>query len=430
MPGRAARRVLAAAALALAIGWSAACGGGGGEPPPPEVALPSAAELRRIASRVERIRGLRFERLPRVEAVPVETIARRVREDLAREYPPAERRADELVLRLTGMLRPQDDFGALLDVGAVQPLGVYDPRRDRLTLVRRPANVDPATREITIAHELLHALEDQRFGLAEDPDSLEERDAALTALAEGSATIVHERYAVAHLDEAEVAAPAEPIPARGDQPPVVTAAIDIAYAHGPAFVQALLAEADGSWRLVDRAWRDRPPLTTEHVLHPQTYLDGDLPQPVSLERAGAVLRAAGWRRLRGEAMGQADAALLLRAGLGDGPGGLTDYARGWEGGRGELWRDAEGGPECDAPCTAHVALVIGLRWETPGEAAQFAADMRHAALSRLEGVTAGRDAWRSRGGALALSEGARATGIAFAPDPGLARRLAAEARPG
>jgi len=418
------RRGLCAAALGLLLALG--CGGGDGDAPAPDVAPPSAAELRRIAGRVERIRGLRFDRLPEVETVTVETLGRRLEADLERDDPPAERRVDELVLRLTGILRPQDDLEALLDVDALQPLGVYDPRRERLTLIERPANSDPVTREITLAHELLHALEDQRFGLPDETGMPDERDLSLKALAEGTAVVVHERYAAAHIDPGEIVVPPEGVPSRDDVPPLLGASLDLSYVHGPAFVQALLNEAGGGWRLVNRAWRDRPPVSSEQILHPRAYLADDRPEGVAL-RVGGILRGAGWRRLSTESVGQLDAVLLLRAGEGDGPGGLVDYARGWEGGAAELWSRAPADEACAAPCTAHTALAIGFRWETPADAAQFAADMRTAVARRLRGIAAGAGAWRSRGGAVAVAAGTTTTGVAFAPGVPLARRLAAAA---
>jgi hypothetical protein len=108
-------------------------GGGGGER---AVREPPAAPVATIARRVETLRGLRFRRLPEPVTVTAAQARREGLADLDRTYPPARRRADEEVLKLLGLLEPDDDlravFGAVL---SEQVAGYYDPRSGRLRVV-------------------------------------------------------------------------------------------------------------------------------------------------------------------------------------------------------------------------------------------------------------------------------------------------------
>src|SRR5688500_129630 len=66
--------------------------------------LPAAAPVRVIAERVEGLRGLRFEQVPRPVAVTGEQARREGLEDLDREYPPERLAADEEIYKLLGLI--------------------------------------------------------------------------------------------------------------------------------------------------------------------------------------------------------------------------------------------------------------------------------------------------------------------------------------
>src|SRR5690242_9568926 len=161
-----------------------------------------------LARRVEVLRALRFTTLP----VPVEvseSVARREGlEDLDRSYPAARRHADEAILRRLGLIDPGVDLrsvsASLFGEGGVA--GYYDPRSKRLRIVTGAATGSHVLQEITLAHELTHALEDQRFGLSPEEGTNDDRALARLALIEGSATLVMERYLLRHFSAEEALA--------------------------------------------------------------------------------------------------------------------------------------------------------------------------------------------------------------------------------
>ena len=88
-----------------------------------------ATPIATLEARVEAIRGLRFRTPPKPAEVSPAQAQRDGLEDLDRSYPAAQRRADEEVLKLLGLLEPDVD---LRDVSASifgqGVAGYYDPR--------------------------------------------------------------------------------------------------------------------------------------------------------------------------------------------------------------------------------------------------------------------------------------------------------------
>jgi len=174
------------------------------DPPSAPTASLSSRDVDRVARRVERLRGLRFTKpirplfLDRDQAVVLLERAGR------REYPLREQLIDEETAKLLGLLEPSDSVSNVLKrVDQEQVLGFYDDQSKRLVVIR-DTGVSRPLLEVTLAHELLHALEDQRFGLDMREGVRDDEAIALASLAEGSATAVMADYAGKHLRLADV----------------------------------------------------------------------------------------------------------------------------------------------------------------------------------------------------------------------------------
>jgi hypothetical protein len=318
--------------LVLLLGAGFAFDGGdeasGGKPHPP--AAEHAAPVATIAARVERIRGLRFRRSPRPVEVSPAQAQRDGLEDLDRSYPAARRHADEEVLKLVGLLQPSIDLRHVSATVFGQGVaGYYDPRTKRLRIVRGAQTTNRFLEEITLAHELTHALEDQRFGLDLEATSGSD-DAALArlALVEGSATAVMFTYAERHFtsDQTLGGLFASLGQDTGDLPPFVEAQLLFPYLAGQRFVQELYRTGDNGWSVLNTADHFRPPASTEQVLHPQKYLTVEQPDRVRVD-ARRVL-GKGWRRLAAGTWGEWATGELI---------GNPGPAEGWGGDRYELW---------------------------------------------------------------------------------------------
>jgi hypothetical protein len=352
-----------------------------------------------LEARVEQIRQLRFRSPPRPAEVSARQAERDGLEDLDRTYPAARRHADEEVLKLLGVLDPGVDLRKVSATVFGQGVaGYYDPRTKRLRIVKGAQTSSRVLNEITLAHELTHALEDQQFKLDLESSSSDDAGLAHLALVEGSATAVMFAYAERHFSAEQTLGGLLSSLGQdtGSLPPFVQAQLLFPYVQGQRFVQSLYEAGGGSWSLVDTADRFRPPASTEQILHPDAYLRVEQPDRVAL----GVAPGAGWRPVRGGTWGEWATGELL---------GDPGAAVGWGGDRYELWQRGAGA--CRAPCRDRDALVMRWRWDTPAAARRFAAALR---------------GWRAgRPGATAMGTRGRDVALALAPDARLARRLAA-----
>jgi hypothetical protein len=396
--------------------------GSGAAAPPP------VAPVGVIAKRVEALRGLRYVSVPRAAAVTPAQARRDGLADFDRSYPRARRLADEEMLTLLGLapagVSLRDVSASLFTSGVA---GYYDPRTKRLRTVTGAATGMRVLAETVLAHELTHALEDQRFRLLGDAADLgaadSDADLARLALIEGTATTLMEQYMRRYFsaEEALAGALASAFGDTGSMPPFLQAQTLFPYAGGAAFVQDLLARAGGRWALVDTAERLRPPASTEHVLHPRRYLRADQPLPVGL-RAGAIL-GPGWTRAGSGTWGELQTRAMLAQSGGQ---GSAAAAAGWGGDHWELWRTRSLGDGCPTPCRAEDVLAMRWRWDTTRDRAEFAARLRAWVRDGLPGAAAGRGGvWEVGGGAAAVADRGGAVTLVLAPSAALARRVAA-----
>jgi len=356
----------------------------------PEVARELVLEL---MPEVERLRGLSFK-----TPVPVEVVG----EAAARAYMEERIRAfqREEPLRLLGqayallqLLPPGSDPLELI-LGAMQEQagGFYDPTAKAYYLLD---HVPAAAAPVFTVHELTHALEDQHFDLdARLRQVLDSEDASFArgAVHEGSATLVmslHMSAAIAsgRIDPAELRAlgeaQARSTRALAELPPVLVRQLLGPYVLGASFLaSAELQREHFPVQAVNRAYADGP-VSSEQILHPEKFWDADrrdLPQPVELNDAGALL-GRGFRLRAHGVLGELTLAALVGGAAPTGrldlgrpdPASWTDEAAaGWDGDRWELW-------------TRRSAAVVLLStvWDSPEDAAQFAEALpRDAALAR------------------------------------------------
>ena len=368
------------------------------EPAKPAPKAAAATPITTLERRVEQIRQLRFETLPKPQEVSPATAKREGLEDLDRSYPEAKRHADEEILKLLGLLEPDVD---LRDVSATifgqGVAGYYDPRTKRMRIVRGAQTENQVLNEITISHELTHALEDQRFKLdLEDTSGSDDAALANLALVEGSATAVMFTYAERHFSaEQTLGGLLSSLGAdTGDLPPFIEAQLIFPYVQGQQFVQRLYETGGGNWSLVNSAYRFRPPASSEQIMHPDKYLQVEQPERV---RAGKG-PGPGWRRLAAGTWGEWATGELINN---------PQAAEGWGGDRYELWQSGSG--DCAAPCRDRDALVMRWRWDTRADAERFEEALRE---------------WSNeQTGSRAISSRGREVALALAPEADLAQRL-------
>jgi hypothetical protein len=364
---------------------------------PPARAPERSADVSTIAARVEVLRNLKFRSRPVPQRVSPAVARREGLDDLDRSYPEARRRADEEVLKLLGLIEPGVDLRSIsASVFGEGVAGYYDPRSKRLRIV---AGTTPdALSEIVLAHELTHALEDQRFGLAVTEGESDDAALARLALVEGSATLVMQQYLLRHIgaEKALGGLLGSAFQTGPDLPKFLQDQLIFPYIGGMQFVQSLVQRGGGSWKLVDLADRLRVPDSTEQVLHPGKWVAVEAPLPVRLE----VPLHDDWRRVTSGTWGEWQTDQLL--------GGSADAAAGWGGDRYELWQR---GTCASAPCRDQDVLVMRWRWDTARDRREFEDALRDLPIARGAAVVARDDT----------------VTLVLAPTASLARRVAATA---
>lgn len=359
------------------------------------------ADVATITARVEALRELRFSQRPAPVEVSPAQARREGLEDLDRSYPQARRAADEEVLKLLGLIAPDVDLRSIsASVFGEGVAGYYDPRSKRLRIVR--GATPGALSEMVLAHELTHALEDQRFGLGLAEGEGDDAALARLALVEGSAMVVMQQYLVRHIgtEQALAGLLGSAFQTGPDLPPFLQAQLLFPYLGGLEFVTALRAQGAGSWKLVDLAESERVPDSTEQVLHPEKWVAVEAPMRV---RVDVPSLGAGWRRTAAGTWGEWQTRELLGA-------GSDAAAAGWGGDRYELWQRGTCG---EPPCVDSDVLVMKWRWDSAEDAREFETALRAAPVARRDGA--------------AVGGGGDTVTFVLAPDAALARRVASGA---
>ncbi|MGB1288011.1 MAG: hypothetical protein ACPG7F_15850 [Aggregatilineales bacterium] len=202
----------------------------------------------------------------------------------------------------------------LLDLYGQQIAGYYDTDTEEMNTIlltgEQPGDALPLLERITYVHEFVHALQDQHFGLdalLESTDTVNaDRTLAIISLVEGDASFVMNAYTVREA-EANPLGSMLSLLAGGLQsgnlamppgiPAIIEAELLFPYLTGEQFVNAIYV--DGGWDAVNALY-DNPPQSSEHILHPETFLAGEMPLEVSL----SVTLPDNWTLLREDVMGE------------------------------------------------------------------------------------------------------------------------------
>jgi len=186
--------------------------------------------------------------------------------------------SNELLFSLGAAPADLDYLGSILKLLGSQLAGFYDPRVKEMVLLD---DLGAEAQEVTLWHELVHALQDQHYDLGKLVKWSPDRGDALGAiqsLAEGDATsaMLDVMLLPRGIDALALGDGAlkgslgmvEALPEIASVPAVLKRSVVAPYIDGVAFTHALRAQ--GGWAAVDAAWRD-PPATTEQMLHPEKY---------------------------------------------------------------------------------------------------------------------------------------------------------------
>jgi hypothetical protein len=229
------------------------------------------AVVARAMARVEEIRGLEFE-----ETVPVEVISREEyrerRQGDGTDTPTSPSTYDlwnEQVWEALFLNGEDESIAQRFDaVFSESVVGFYSPGRDEIVIVSDSET--PTIDRATLAHELVHALQDQHLSLGGSPDT-QDTQLAVDGIVEGDANYVEREYGARCRGEWECLE-RPPSGGGGGTLDGVFLTIFTPYAAGPGLVDDLRERAGGDWSAVNDAY-DELPDSTEQVIHPERYPD-------------------------------------------------------------------------------------------------------------------------------------------------------------
>ncbi|MGH7712898.1 MAG: hypothetical protein ACREOG_16530 [Gemmatimonadaceae bacterium] len=326
--------------------------------------------------KLEEATGLAFKSPPKIEMRTRDEVRQFLEQKLATELPAEELTGQERTYKRFGMIPDTLDLrGFMVGLLTEQIAGYYDPATKVLYVVE---GAEPSIIEMTVSHELVHALQDQYFNL----DSLQklrrqnDRQVAAQALFEGQA-VFEQMSAMIGERALTTALPGtwermrdlirqnnESMPLFASAPFVIQETLLFPYLSGAEFIRRAKEKRPNANLLND------VPVSTEQILHPERYFESrDQPTDVTLPppRVGNVLYENN--------LGEFETRLLLFQQLKDQSAAFRGGA-GWDGDRYQLIDLGRGGE----------ALAWLSIWDSSVDAAEFRDLLDTGILKRFSNV--------------------------------------------
>lgn len=221
------------------------------------------------------------------------------------------RYADQKTMEKFGLLPkdyPLDQV--LVKVLTEQIAGLYDPDSQEFFIADWTS---PADERSVMSHELTHALQDQHFHIDKWTDAAKPNDdgeLARDAVLEGSAMAAMLDYQLdgkgsirdlGDFDPALLMGDMDSSPELSKAPKVVQDELLFPYLAGIRFTQHLLKASDG-WPGFYKVF-DKPPVSTQQIMHPELYLQGIVPAKIELPATKGVIPSE-WKKLDENDMGE------------------------------------------------------------------------------------------------------------------------------
>jgi len=391
--------------------------------PPTATATASAtaSPVEAILSKVAALRGLQIK-----EKVPLGYLARdQVRPYFAKqaeaEHTRQDLARDKALFVSLDLLNDSDDlYDMWLGLLSEQVIGFYEFEGREMKLVGDGKAALSTLDELTLAHEYVHALQDQNFGLGAKVKQLEgqsERELALQSLSEGDATLAMALYARQYKTVEQIAdlqAQSTEIDQQKLQaaPSILQAQLLFPYQQGMTFVASLAS--GGGWTAVDKAYAN-PPQTSEQIMHPEKYRAGEGAKRVEMPNLSSAL-GQGWVVQGADTFGELGWLVYLLGGV------QTDLAQkaaaGWGGDSCVVYKNAGG----------RYVLAALTTWDSANDAKEFftaVRGLRTARGDKLGTATASNFGWTSKAASGYAGLKDKQVLIVVAPDAGTASRVAA-----
>jgi hypothetical protein len=279
----------------------------------------------------------------------------------------AERYADQRSAEAFGLLPKGFDLDAfMVNVLTEQVEGLYDPKNREFYI----ADWSPlADQRVVMAHELTHALEDQHFQIeawlkAARPN--EDAELARDAVLEGSAMAAMVDYLMLgtgrslkdlpDFDPGMLIGDLGSTPTLKNAPPFLKDALIFPYFGGLNFSAVVMRNT--GWSALSGVF-EKPPISTQQILHPTLYRSGKTPATVAVPRLEKLL-GDNWSKLDENIMGEFGWKEVLKQFLDDDRAKMLAAA--WDGDRYILYEHKQ---------SKKLILVTRLHLDSEEHAARF-----------------------------------------------------------
>jgi len=337
---------------------------------PDAVALKSTDEILKIVSR---LRTLEIKQSVKSSFKTKEEIKDSVLKDLDENTPREEFEASQKTLVVLGLVSASFDLrDYVVQLLREQVAGFYDPKTKEFYLA---AWLPLSDQKRVIAHELVHALQDQHFNLRRFekwPKGDSDAELAAHALVEGEATLVMIEYDFEQqgmkfdiarvgqltdsLLEQDSDSDAKNYPVLAGAPKVLKENLQFPYLYGAGFVGAVLKNR--SWRGLDATY-ERLPSSTEQIMHPERFLVRDDPVKIDIPDLVVAL-GPDWKKADADVNGEFGYLVALAEFIPKSAARLA--AAGWGGDRYALYENKS---------TGALVLAQYTTWDTENDAREF-----------------------------------------------------------
>lgn len=340
------------------------------------IAKPDAAALNstdEILKVVSRLRSLDIKHNVKSSFKTKDEIEEAVIRDLDENTPLEDFEASQKTLLKLGLIartfRLRDYVVRLL---REQVAGFYEPKTKEFYLA---AWLPIADQKRVIAHELVHALQDQHFDLRRLegwPKGDSDAELAAHALVEGEATLVMIEYDFEQqglrLDMNKIAAltdnmidqegdaDSKSYPILANAPKVLKENLQFPYLYGAGFVGSVLR--NGTWKALDKTYISLPD-STEQIMHPQRFLVRDKPVKIDIPDLTPTL-GPSWKKADADVNGEFGYLVALAEFIPKRTARAA--AEGWGGDRYVLYENKT---------TGGLVLIQFTTWDTERDAEEF-----------------------------------------------------------
>ncbi len=246
-----------------------------------------------------------------------------LRARLEQDYPTEEVLAEQKLLIKLGLIPDDTDLEELLVLLFTEQIaGLYDFESGTLFIADW---IPLEIQKPVMAHELMHALQDQHFDLASLLKSGKDNDDAMlakAALVEGEGFSVMLQYVldnlgtsfldipdIIKLSRTSLATTAEQYQVLTHAPEYLRESLLFPYIYGARFVQAYLRR--NSWKDLSKLYAELPS-STEQILHPEKYMD-ERDTPVAVDSSELPLQLdTSWKQIYQNTLGEFSLYLSLK----------------------------------------------------------------------------------------------------------------------